>query len=242
MPSFSAYIPYIVRGLGITAEAFGLGVVVCAPVALILGLMRDSGNRWLTVPATVIVEFFRGTSALVQLFWAFYALPLIGIRLAPLVAGILVIGLNEGSYASEVVRAGLRSVPAGQKEAAISLGLSRARRLWRIVLPQALPIMMPNITNAVIDLLKFTSLLSLVTVSDLTERALQIQQTTGVTLRTLGGILIVYYLFSLIIAGIMDVLERKALAHVGRPQPARRRMDWRQLVVLRRAQQQEALR
>lgn len=224
---FESYVPFIAKGLGVTAEAFLLGLLVAAPSAFALGLLRNAPTRWLTAPAAAFVEFFRGTSALVQLFWAFYALPFLGINLSPMLAGVLVIGLNEGSYTSEVVRAGIRSVPQGQVEAARTLGLSRVRTLYQIVLPQALPIMLPNIANSVIDLLKFTSLLSLVTVSDLTERALSVQQTTGSTLPTLGGILVVYYALSLIVDGIMSALERRALVRVGSYERPQARRKWR---------------
>ena len=138
--------------------------------------VTDKALRWVS---GFVIELFRGTSALVQLFWAFYVLPFFGLELSPLVAGVLVLGLNEGSYFAEVVRPALQSVVGGQRDAAITLHLPRWYRFRRIILPQALPVMIPPFGNALIGMLKFTALVSLVTLQDIAFRASMIRSSLG---------------------------------------------------------------
>jgi polar amino acid transport system permease protein len=107
------YLPYLAAGLPVTLEITCIAMALAIIVGVILALGRNSQIALLRWAAGFVIEFFRGSSALVQLFWAFYVLPFFGIQLPPLVAGILVLGLNEGSYFSEVVRAGLDAVPKG---------------------------------------------------------------------------------------------------------------------------------
>ncbi len=132
--------------------------------------------RWI---AGFVIELFRGTSSLVQLFWAFYVLPFFGINLPAMVVGVAVLGLNSGSYFSEVVRAGINAIPKGQHEAALTIGFSAPYRFFRIIVPQALPIIIPPLGNALITMLKFTALVSLVTIQDLTFRAGLVSSSTG---------------------------------------------------------------
>src|SRR6516225_11257362 len=135
------YLPYLATGIPVTLEITCIAMALAIIVGVILALGRNSPHALVRWPAGFVIEFFRGSSALVQLFWAFYVLPLLGLSLPPLVCGVLVLGLNEGSYMSEIVRAGLDAVPRGQREAAVALGLPARYRLFRIILPQALPLM-----------------------------------------------------------------------------------------------------
>jgi polar amino acid transport system permease protein len=210
------YLPFILSGIGVTLLVMVLALAVAMPTAAILALARDSGVPLLAWPAGFIIELFRGSSALVQLFWAFYVLPLFGVNLSPLTAGVMVLGLNEGSYFSEVVRAGLNAVPAGQREAAIALQLSPAYRFFRIVLPQALPLMIPPFGNAVVSMLKFTALVSLVTVQDLSFRADLVRSTLGDSATVFSLTLIVYFILSLILGGGTRLLERYVNRRAGR--------------------------
>jgi len=126
-------LPLLARGLVVTLELTLAAAAVGAVAALAAGLARAAGRPWRTL-AAVYVETFRGTSALVQLFWAYFALPLVGVTLPAFPVAVLVLGLNTGAYGAEVVRGALRSVPRGQVEAATALGFRR-RAVWtRIVL------------------------------------------------------------------------------------------------------------
>jgi polar amino acid transport system permease protein len=216
------YLPFILKGFLVTLKVFAIGTVVWIPVAFILAFARMSRFRLLRLGGGFIVETFRGTSALVQLFWAFYALPLLGVRLSPMLSAILVLGLNEGSYASEIVRGAIRAVPRGQSEAATALGLSAWRRFRHVILPQALAVMIPPFGNTAIDFLKFTSFVSLVTVSDVTLRAQQVRETVGHTSVVFALLLVMFFATSLVIAQVMRELERYLRRRRGEPVPRRR--------------------
>lgn len=210
------YLPYLMMGIPVTVEVTILAMALAIFVAVVLALGRMSPLSTLRWPAGFVIELFRGSSSLVQLFWVFYVLPVFGINLPPLIAGVLVLGLNEGSYLSEVVRAGLAAVPRGQAEAGLTLGFSPAYRFFRIILPQALPIMIPPFGNAMITMLKFTSLVSLVTIQDLSFRANLIATTLGQSAAVYGLIMVAYYALALVLGFLSRLLEARVNRGVGR--------------------------
>jgi polar amino acid transport system substrate-binding protein len=140
--------------------------------------------------AVAYIEIIRGTPLLIQLYFIFYALPSIGIKLSPFFAAILALGLNYAAYEAENYRAGLFSVPRGQMEAAISLGMSRMQALRHIILPQAVRLVIPPMTNDFISLLKDSSLVSVITMVELTKLYGQLASTyfdyigTGIIIAT----------------------------------------------------------
>jgi polar amino acid transport system permease protein len=215
MNDLSPYLPFLMSGLWTTFEVLGWSALVMVASAGILGTARLSPRWFVRVPATCFVEFFRGTSAIVQLFWAFYVLPFAGISSPPMLTAVLVLGLNEGSYASEIVRAGIKSVPIGQFEATLALNLGRWKRFWRIIFPQAVPFMIPPFGNTLINLAKLTSLASLVTVSDLTFRAQAIRTNIGHTLLIFGIVLVTYFLISMVISVLTVAAERVVRRQLG---------------------------
>lgn len=215
MSDLSPYLPFLLSGVWATLEVLFLSALIMMAFALLFGTARLSPRRYVSIPATALVEFFRGTSAIVQLFWAFYVLPFAGISLPPIVTAVVVLGLNEGSYASEIVRSGIKSVPVGQYEAAVALNVSRGRRFWRIIFPQAIPFMIPPLGNTLINLLKLTSLASLVTVSDLTFRAQSIRSAIGQTTLIFTIVLVAYFVISLVISALTVLAERQARARFG---------------------------
>jgi polar amino acid transport system permease protein len=203
------YAPLLLRGLWITVLVTILGSGVMLVVAFAAGLGRLSQHRYLRWPAAVFVEIFRGTSLLVQMFWLFFALPFFGFTLTPMAAAVLALGLNEGAYGAEIVRGAIKSRTVGQNEACIALGMGRALRMRRILIPQAIPMMLPSFCNVFIDLLKNTSLVSLVTVADLTFRAQNVRNTTGQTTAVFLTILVVYFVLSMLITVLVKGLERR---------------------------------
>lgn len=211
------YLPYLLMGIPVTLEVTVLAMLLSIPVALLLALGRASPHAGLRWPAGCVIEMFRGSSSLVQLFWAFYVLPFFGINLPPLAAGVLVLGLNEGSYLSEVFRAGFASVPVGQREASLTLGFSPAYRFFRVTLPQALPVMIPPFGNALIVMLKFSSLVSLVTIRDLSFRANLISTTLGETALVFCIVMLIYYALAVLLSTGAKWLEVLVNARVGRP-------------------------
>ena len=176
-------------------------VLVCSTIlyviiSLIFGLMRLSKNPIIQGTATVYIEFFRGTSLLVQLFWAYYVLPFFGLSLEAFAAGVLTLGMNFGAYGAEVVRAGILAVPKGQWEAAHALNFTPAKRIRRIIIPQIFPIILPPASNLTVELLKATSLVALVTVVDLTFEARQINSITWLSAQCFGTALLIYYIMA----------------------------------------------
>lgn len=181
-------------------------------VAFIAGLSRVSRFRAVRVLTTIYVEFFRGTSLLVQLFWIFFVLPqLFGIRLDPFTAGVVTLGLNYGAYASEIVRSSILAVPEGQTEAAIALNMSRFQRMRSVILPQALRTMLPGFGNISIELLKGTSLVSLITLQDMMYLAQNLRASDySISLQVFGILLLMYFALALPLIVLSRYLERRA--------------------------------
>lgn len=202
-------LPFLLEGLQVTLVVSVLSFALAVVASFALGIGRGWGPRPIRALCAVVVEFFRGSSALVQLFWAFYVLPQIGITLPPLVIGVIVLGLNEAAYASEIVRGGMKSIPKGQYDAARVLGLSPLDTWRRVILPQAGPILVPPFGNIAVAQIKFTSLLSLIAVHDLTSRAGQLRFETGESVLIYGFVLIVYFLITLVTSYGFRLLERK---------------------------------
>ncbi len=163
------YLPKLAAGLLTTAEIAGASILGAATVAILLGTLRAGRNTPARAASGGAVEFLRGTSVLVQLFWVYYALPSIqgAPRLPPTVAAVLVLSLNGGAYGAEIVRSGLLAVPSGQRDACHTLGLPRRVALARVILPQALGQIVPAFGSLAVDLAKWTSVVSFVSVQDL---------------------------------------------------------------------------
>jgi polar amino acid transport system permease protein len=210
MSQFSGYAWMILDGTWVTVKITIVASVVAVFVALLTGVARTSRSFWVRLGPTLFVELFRGTSCYVQLFWAFFALPFIGISLTPFVASVLVLGANVGSYGSEVVRGAIAGVPRGQTEASVALNFTKLQRFRHVVFPQALVAMLPPAGNLFIDLLKLTPLTSLITMSDLTYNAMAVRQQTGSTFIALTTILVGYFLMSSAIAWAIGRIERRA--------------------------------
>lgn len=216
------YLPLLFGGIPVTLEVTFAAIVLVVLFGFLFGLGRASGRRVLRWPCGALVEFLRGSSAIVQLFWAFYVLPFLGIDLSPFTAGVLVLGLNGGAYFSEVVRAGMASVPRGQVEAAVALHLSPWYRFRRIMLPQALPVMVPPFGNALIDMLKFSALLSLVTIQELAYRADAIRSVLGESGPVYGLTLVIYFAMAMALSFGVSRMELLVNRWAGRPRRVRR--------------------
>jgi polar amino acid transport system permease protein len=209
-----SYTTPLLEGAWVTAQLTVYSTVLGALCAFAFGLGKLSGNLLLRSVSIAIVEIFRGTSLLVQLFWLYFALPILGeaigldLRLPPVLAGTLALGLNIGAYGAEVVRGAIQAVPKSQHEAAKALDFTPRQTLWRISLPQAVPEMMPSFGNLAVQNLKDTALVSLISLGDLAFRAEQIRNFTqdSVTVYTL--LLFMYFGMALVLTAIMKVLER----------------------------------
>ena len=209
MIDWSGYIGLILQGALVTLELTVMGSALALVVAFIAGLARLSRFMAVRALATTYIEFFRGTSIFVQLFWVYFVLPFAGVTLTPMQAGVLALGLNVGAYGAEVVRGAIKSVPREQYEACIAVNLSRFQRMRHVILPQALPLMLPTFGNNAIELLKGTAVVSLISLTDMTFQAQVVRAQTGSTLIPFGTILVLYFAMSWIISFLMRRLERR---------------------------------
>ncbi|MGB7243910.1 MAG: ectoine/hydroxyectoine ABC transporter permease subunit EhuC [Sulfitobacter sp.] len=213
----SQYWPRLLSGTGITIAQFFLAAILGIAISLAMALLKLSNNRILRGSAITYIEVFRGTSLLVQLYWIFFVLPLFGITIEKFTAGYIAVGMNIGAYGAELVRGGILSVPKGQWEAALAINMSPAKRMRRIILPQALVNMLPPWGNLMIELLKGTALVSLISVTDLMFEAKQINASTFLSAQIFGTALVIYYILArFFVTPFMRWLERFMARKMGR--------------------------
>ncbi len=209
---WSGYLGLILQGAWVTVQLTVLGSAVALVFAFLGGLGRLSRFFVVRSLATIYIEFFRGTSIFVQLFWAYFVLPLFGIPLTPLQAGVMALGLNVGAYGAEVVRGAIKSVPREQIEACTALNLTRWQRMRHVLLPQAFVVMLPTFGNNAIELLKGTAVVSLISLADMTFQAQVVRAQTGSTAIPFVTTLVLYFAMSSAIAWSVRGLERRLSA------------------------------
>lgn len=201
--------PTLFEGVKITILATILGSALAAVLGLAIALLRRSENRIVSRTVGFLAEFIRGTPLLVQLYFIFYVLPDFGLLLPPLTAGVIGLGLHYGTYAAEVYRAGIDNVPRGQWEAAKACNLNGRQTWTHVILPQAIPPMIPALANYFIAMFKETPLLSAITVLELMNQAKSVANTyyRYVEPMTLvGAFFLVISLFSVV---LLRWLERR---------------------------------
>lgn len=207
----SELLPLLLEGTLVTIKITLAASLLAAVLALVASLAKLSRWRVLRWIANGYIEIFRGTSLLVQLFWLYFVLPLppFNLTMTPYMVAVLALGLNIGAYGAEVMRGAFSSVPRGQIEAAVALSIPPIHRFFNIVLPQALVNAIPPFTNLLIELLKGTSLVSLITLADLTFRANQLVQATFRSTEIFLLALAIYFVLAQIIGISMRLLERR---------------------------------
>lgn len=210
------FLPMMLEGAWVTAQITALALLLALVMGFTAALMRLSRYRLARGVATVYVEVFRGTSALVQLFWMFYVLPHFGVNINPFMVGWIALGLNIGAYGAEVIRGAIQAVPKGQYEATIAVNMTRWQAMYRVIIPQAIPNMIPPWGNLSIELLKATSLVSLITIADLTFRARQLNDRTFETVEIFTLVLLMYLAMALVITAGMRLLEHYTSRGLGR--------------------------
>lgn len=202
-------LPPLLRGALVTVQVTGLSAVVAYLMSFVAGLARLSTHAPLRTAAGVYVEIFRGTSLLVQLFWMYFVLPFFGLNLSALAVAVLGLGLNLGAYGSEVVRSAILAVPKGQHEAALALNMTPFQTMRRIILPQALVIMLPSFGNLLVELLKSTALVSLITLSDATFEGIKLRTSVLREAEIFTLLLLIYFALAYPLALAALWLERR---------------------------------
>jgi polar amino acid transport system permease protein len=204
-------LPLLLEGAWVTVQVTFFGSLLAIAAAMVGAFGRLSPIaplRWLAI---AYIELFRGSSLLVQLFWLYFVLPMppFNISMSAFSVAVIGLGLNIGAYGAEVLRGAIRAVHKGQYEACVALNMTAWQRLHRVILPQALLAAIPPGTNLLIELLKNTSLVSLITLSDLAFRARQLDQATLMTMEIFGMALVIYFVLAQIINFGMRTLERR---------------------------------
>jgi polar amino acid transport system substrate-binding protein len=174
---YVGFLPLLGKAAIVTLEVSILGMLLAVGVGLFLAVIRQYGPRLASISAIGYIEAIRGTPLLIQVLFIFYGLPNVGIKLHPFVAGVLALGLNYAAYEAENYRAGLNAIPLGQMEAAVALNLTQMQALRHVIVPQAFRLVVPVMTNDFISLLKDSSLVSVITMSELTRTYEQLSTT-----------------------------------------------------------------
>ena len=202
-------LPELMRGLVVTVQATLVGAILALTLGLVFALLRRSQLAAVRVPTAVFVEFVRSTPLLVQLYFLFFVLPSWGVLLSGFQAGVIGLGVHYATYTSEVYRAGIEGVPRGQWEAATALNLPRSR-VWRsVILPQAIPRVLPALGNYVIAMFKETPLLSAITVAEMLAVARDIGSSTFRYLEPITLVGMLFLVLSLVAAVPLRRLERR---------------------------------
>lgn len=202
--------PTLGRGALVSIQIALVAAVGAMVIGFITGLARLSQHWYVRLPFVVYVELFRSTSSLVQIFYFFYVLPLVGIKLDAFLTGTLVLSLNFGAYVSEVVRSAVQSVSPGQWQAGIALNMERGQIFRRIIFPQAVPVMLPALGNYALELLKATSLVSLITITELTFAGSQLVQFYGRPTTIYLAIFVIYLIMAMPLVALNNHLEKRA--------------------------------
>ncbi|MFA1822607.1 amino acid ABC transporter permease [Virgibacillus oceani] len=207
-------LPPLINAAGMTIMLAVISIIFALVIGFFTAMGRISKIKILRIIATVYVSMFRGTPLLVQIFVIYYGLPQINIELGAIASGILALTLNAGSYLSESFRASILAVDKGQMEAAVSMGMSYSQAMIRIILPQSIRIAIPTLSNTYIILIKDTSLVSVITVTEL------LRMSTLIIARTFEPLTIyllaaaMYWVIITFFTILLDRLEKRTSRHV----------------------------
>ncbi|MHB1404352.1 MAG: amino acid ABC transporter permease [Desulfitobacteriaceae bacterium] len=201
---------FLVRGLWVTISMTFLALILSSAIGLIIGLGRMSKNKVVSGVCSAYLAWFRGTPLLVQLMILYYGLAIgMQIDLSASMAGVLGLGMYSGSYVSEIVRGAIQSIDRGQMEAGRSLGMSHWQTMFKVILPQAVRRMLPPLGNEFIALTKNSSLLSVITVSELMREANLIVSSNFRYFEIYIGVAVMYFIVNSSISQGINFLERK---------------------------------
>jgi polar amino acid transport system permease protein len=207
--SFLDIFTSILVGIDVTIKVTALGMFYAVPFAFVFGIAQHFTRGSTRLLVTTVIEFWRSSPIIVLIYGFYFSLPGLGVHLSAMTVGSMVLGLNIGGYGSQAVRAALQALDKGQVEAGYALGLRRFPILWLIELPQALAAMTPTFINQFIQLVKGTSLVSLVTLADMTFVAKALSQTTYAPAKIYTALLIAYFMMCYPATVVGRMIERR---------------------------------
>lgn len=202
-------LPYLVQGTVVTLQIASLSSIIGLVFGTLFGFAQSYGPVFVRSMISVYATLFRGTPMLIQISFAYYLLPEIGLSLPPFAAAVLAIGLNSTAYISQIIRAGISSVSMGQTEAAHVLGFSQLQTMWYIVFPQAIRIVIPALLNEFITLLKDSSLASIIGVPELFKKGYGIALASFNPIPMYCAIAAIYLVLTTTLSFGADYIERK---------------------------------
>jgi polar amino acid transport system permease protein len=202
-------LPLLAEASVVTLEATILGFAIAAVLGLAFAIGRMYGPPWLSVPLIGLIEFIRSTPLLIQIFFLYFVFPEFGLVLEAMTAGILALGLHYATYASEVYRAGLANIQRGQWEASIALNLTPYHTFRDVIIPQAIPPVVPALGNYLVALFKDTPLLSAIGVLELMQTAKILGSETFRYVEPITMVGAIFLIFSLIAAGLIRIVEAR---------------------------------
>jgi His/Glu/Gln/Arg/opine family amino acid ABC transporter permease subunit len=206
---FLPYVPGFLQASLIVLVLTLLIILVSWICGLLAAMGKASSVGIFRQASAFYIWFIRGTPALIQIFIVYFGLPQFGIRLSPFVAGVVALGFNGGAYVAEIIRSGLSAIPKGQMESSLALGMSRFDAMFRIILPQVVRIILPAVTNEAISTLKNTSLLSTITVVELTLYAQTIIATTFRPFEFYIATAVIYLVLTTLLTQVSGWMERR---------------------------------
>jgi His/Glu/Gln/Arg/opine family amino acid ABC transporter permease subunit len=203
------YLPALLKGAVVTLEVSLLTMVIATVAGTFLALMRVSGNRFLRIVSMIYMWIMRGTPLLLVLFFVYYAFPSWGIRLPAFAAAVLAMSMNSAAYKGEIIRSGIQAIPRGQLESAMAIGMSYSQAMRRIILPQAVRVIIPPYINNSILLIKNSALVSAITVTDLMLNSQQIYSATYRPVEILGTAGVLYLMMTSLLMLFQNWAEKK---------------------------------
>ncbi len=202
-------VPYMLQGALVTLEISVLAMLLATVIGLVMGLISASDYSVLKAMIRAYVYFVRGTPALVQIFLIYFALPRIGLELSSFWSGVVALAFNSAGFISEIMRAGLQSIDHGQTEAALSIGMTNRQSILYILLPQSLRRITPPLTNEIITLVKTSSLLSVISVTELTRSAQVIIAERFVPFELYAELAVYYLVIISVLSWFSEFVEKR---------------------------------
>ena len=206
----SAYFPAMMMGLAVTLKVSAISELVGIAVGLVVALCRLSTFMPLRYLAVAYIDFLRGIPVLVMLLWVYYGFSILfGLNLSEMEAAVIGLGCSYAAYIAEIFRSGIQAIPVGQREAGRTLGLARWQVMAYVVLPQAVRIIVPPMGNTVISMLKDSSLVAIIAVSDLMRQTMVAASETFRPFELYAAAAVIYYILTFVTARIVTLVERR---------------------------------
>lgn len=206
---FFRILPELLKGASLTVQLTAFALTFGTIIGLFTGMARISSYKIFHIPSTIYVEFIRGTPLLVQIMIVYYGLPSLGFNFDQFTSGVIALSINCGAYVGEIFKAGIKSIKKGQSEAAISLGLNYFQKMRHVILPQATRNILPALGNEFIILIKDSSLVSVIAISELLRRGMIIYSRTFDAWTPLLGVAFVYLCMTIPLSRVVGLLEKR---------------------------------